>query len=210
MQSTSNRNCGSSWVWENTPNAQRTLIAQSHTCLGHYCRSGLSNMYVQYVGLLQTKSYVESLYSITFGKGFLQSEVLGEVSVLEGGSLPRSFSRSLPRSFSRSFRPCFAGTFRAEKNFSKTSALNSHDPAQQNWRNFREKLHDEVLQGDPRQHYLHFCFLGSGPLPKHHPEISDQLLCLEIGNRPQAWRAELHCSRTQLALIFVSRVHVVL
>ena len=33
----------------------------------------------------------------------------------------------------------------------KTSALNSHDPAQQNWRNFREKLHDEVLQGDPRQ-----------------------------------------------------------
>ena len=46
-------------------------------------------------------------------------EVLGEVSVLAGGSSGRSFSRSLPRSFSRSFRPCFAGTFRAKKNFSK-------------------------------------------------------------------------------------------
>ena len=40
-----------------------------------------------------------------------------------------------------------------QKNFSRTSALNSHDPPQQNWRNFREKLHDEVLQGDPRQFY---------------------------------------------------------
>ena len=94
------------------------------------------------------------VHEITFSKGFLQNEVFGEVSVLEGGSSGRSFSRSLPRSFSRSFRPCFAGTFRAKKNFSKTSALSSHDPAQQNWRNFREKLHDEVLQGDPRQNYL--------------------------------------------------------
>ena len=71
--------------------------------------------------------------------GFLQSEVLGEVSVLEGGSSGRSFSRSLPRSFPRSFRSCFAGTFRAKKTSAKTSALNSHGPAQQNWRNFREK-----------------------------------------------------------------------
>ena len=52
-------------------------------------------------------------------KGFCKSEVLGEVSVLEGGSSGRSFSRSLPRSFSRSFRPCFAETFRAKKNFSE-------------------------------------------------------------------------------------------
>ena len=91
------------------------------------------------------------LLRLDLSKGFLQSEVLGEVSVLEGGSSGRSFSRSLPRSFSRSFRPCFAGTFRAKKTSAKTSALNSHDPAQQNWRNFREELHDEVLQGDPRQ-----------------------------------------------------------
>ena len=48
---------------------------------------------------------------IRFSKGFLQSEVLGEVSVLEGGSSGRSFSQS--------FRPCFAGTCRAKKNFSK-------------------------------------------------------------------------------------------
>ena len=38
-----------------------------------------------------------------------------------------------------------------KKTSAKTSAQNSHDPAQQNWRNFREKLHDEVLQGDPHQ-----------------------------------------------------------
>ena len=72
-------------------------------------------------------------------KVFLQSEVLGEVSVLDWGSSGRSFSRSLRRSFSRSFRACFAWTFRANENFAKTSALNSHDSAQQNRRNFREK-----------------------------------------------------------------------
>ena len=41
-----------------------------------------------------------------------------------------------------------------KKTSAKTSAQNSHDSAQQNWRNFREKLHDEVLQGDPCQHLL--------------------------------------------------------
>ena len=29
-----------------------------------------------------------------------------------------------------------------------------NDSAKQNWRNFRPKLDDEVLQGDPRPHYL--------------------------------------------------------
>ena len=57
--------------------------------------------------LTGTKPVLESYVS----KGFLQSEVLGEVSVLEGGSSGRSFSRS----FSQSFRPCFAGIFRANK-----------------------------------------------------------------------------------------------
>ena len=45
---------------------------------------------------------------VSVSKGALQSEVLGEVSVLEGGSSGRSFWRSLPRSFSRSFRACFS------------------------------------------------------------------------------------------------------
>ena len=80
------------------------------------------------------------------GKGFLQSEVLGEVSVLEGGSLGRSFWRSLRRGFSRSFRAYFSGTFGETKTSAKTSAQNSHDSAQQNCRNIREKLHDEGLQ----------------------------------------------------------------
>ena len=84
-------------------------------------------------------------------RGFLQSEALGEVSILEGGSSGRSFCRSFPRSFSRSFQACLVGTFRARKTSAKTSAQNSHDSAQQNRRNFREKLHGEVLQGGPRQ-----------------------------------------------------------
>ena len=93
-------------------------------------------------GPAETSKNVKNL-----SKGFLQSEVLGEVSVSDGGSL----GRSLRQSFSRSFRACFAGTFRAKKTSAKTSALNSHGSAQKNWIIFREKLHDEVLQGDPRQ-----------------------------------------------------------
>ena len=58
-------------------------------------------------------------------KGFLQSEVLGEVSVLEGGSSGRSFRRS----FSRIFRACFVGIFRAKKLQLKNSAQQSHDSA---------------------------------------------------------------------------------
>ena len=87
----------------------------------------------------------------TLAKGCCRAKFWAKFPFWRGGSSVRSFSRSLPRSFSRSFRPCFAGTFRAKKTSAKTSALNSHDPAQQNWRNFREKLHDEVLQGDPHQ-----------------------------------------------------------
>ena len=49
------------------------------------------------------------------------------------------------------FSALFCWDIQSKKTSAKTSALNSHDPAQQNWRNFREKLHDEVLQGDPRQ-----------------------------------------------------------
>ena len=92
---------------------------------------------------------LNSANTLLLAKGFCRAKFWAkfEVSVLEGGSSGRSFSRS----FSRSFRPCFAGTFRAKKTSAKTSALNSHDPAQQNWRNFREKLHNEVLQGAPRQ-----------------------------------------------------------
>ena len=33
----------------------------------------------------------------------------------------------------------------------KSPAQKSLGSAQQNWRKFREKLHDEVLRGDPRQ-----------------------------------------------------------
>ena len=78
--------------------------------------------------------------NVYFSKGFLQSEVLGELSVLEG----RSSGRSLRRSLRRSFRACFAGTFRAKETSAKTSAQKSHDSARQNWRTF--------IQKNPRDH----------------------------------------------------------
>ena len=91
----------------------------------------------------------EQISTQLFGKGFPQSEVLGEVCILEGGSSGRSFRRSLGRSFWRSFRACFAWTFRAINRSAKTSAQNSHGSAQQNLRKHREKRHDENLQGGP-------------------------------------------------------------
>ena len=72
-----------------------------------------------YLALFAGISIVTNTNTHTFGKGFLQNEVLGEVFHLEGGSTRRSFCRSLGRSFWRSFRACFDGTFRATKNFSK-------------------------------------------------------------------------------------------
>ena len=65
------------------------------------------------------------------GKGVLQSEVLGEVCVLEGGSSGQSFSRSLARSVSRSFRACLAGTFGAKRTSARISGQKSHASAQQ-------------------------------------------------------------------------------
>ena len=57
----------------------------------------------------------------------------------------------LPEKFAAKFFTKFSALFcwdiQSKKTSAKTSALNSNDPAQQNWRNFREKLHDEVLQG---------------------------------------------------------------
>ena len=84
----------------------------------------------------------------SLSKGFLQSEVLGEVSVLEGGSSGRSFSRSLPSEvFHEVFGLVLLGHSEQTKKTSaatkKTSALNSHDPAQQTFRakkkNFSKK-----------------------------------------------------------------------
>ena len=60
---------------------------------------------------------------------------------------------SLGRSFWRSFRPfCWDMQSKKRKLQQPTPAQDSSCSAQQNWRNFRERLHDEVLHGDPRQH----------------------------------------------------------
>ena len=53
-----------------------------------------------------------------------------------------------------------------ETTSAKTSAQNSLTLHKQNWRHFREKHHDEVLQGDPRQHVVclgeHQLWVGAG------------------------------------------------
>ena len=115
-------------------------------------RRAASKVYVlkAYVPFSLAPNCAAELHEIDFykyiSKRFLQSEVLGEVSVSEGGSSGRSFSRSLRRGFSRKFRACFAGIFR-EKTSAKTSALDSHDSAQQNWRNFRENFMTRFCRG---------------------------------------------------------------
>ena len=55
---------------------------------------------------------------------------------------------SLAAKFAAKFSGLVCWDIERKKNFSKISAQNSCDSAQQNWRNFREKLYDEVLQGD--------------------------------------------------------------
>ena len=88
------------------------------------------------------------LLDVGFGlsKWFLQSEVLGEVCVLESGSSGaesgRSFWRSLGRSFWQSFRG--SGTFRA-KHFCNNCSPNSHGSAKDNWLKSRENPHDQNI-----------------------------------------------------------------
>ena len=81
--------------------------------------------------------------------GFLQSEVLGEVSVLEGGSSGRSFSRSLPRKFSTKFSALFCWDIQSKtkKNFSKNFTPKFPWPctAKTGEKFQGTKLHDEVL-----------------------------------------------------------------
>ena len=66
-----------------------------------------------------------------------------------GGQFGAKFFTKFATKFFTKFSGLFCWDIQSKKTSAKTSSLNSHDSAQQNWRNFREKLHDEVLQGDP-------------------------------------------------------------
>ena len=68
-----------------------------------------------------------------------------------GGQFGAKFSAKFAAKFSTKFSGLSCWDIQSKETSAKTSALNSHESAQQNWRNFREKLHDEVLQGDPHQ-----------------------------------------------------------
>ena len=82
------------------------------------------------------KSHLDlvKVFPYLVSKGFLQSEVLGKVCALEGGSPGRSFCRSLGRSFWWSFRafPCWdmQGKKRLQQ---KLQPKIPTAPAQQNW-----------------------------------------------------------------------------
>ena len=91
------------------------------------------------------KSRGSSNHGGNISKGFLQSEVLGEVCVLEGRSLGRSFWLSLGR---RGFGEVFGLVLleHSEKTSANTSAQNSHGSAlcTAKLAKLQGKLHDEV------------------------------------------------------------------
>ena len=75
--------------------------------------------------------------------------------------------------FGAKFLAKFSGLFcwdiQRKRTSAKTSAPNSQDSTQQKWGKFRDKLHDEVLQGDPRQEVFCRIFIWKGrkdPTPK--------------------------------------------
>ena len=88
-------------------------------------------------------------------RGFCRTKFWAKFPFWRGAVRGEVFCEVCREVFHEIFGLVLLGHSEQQKNFSKTSALNSHDPAQQNWRNFREKLHDEVLQGDPRQYFYH-------------------------------------------------------
>ena len=78
----------------------------------------------------------EIVRAIFISKGFLQSEGLGEVSVLEGGSGLVLLGHSEQKKPQQKLQPQIPMALH-----SKTGEISG------------KKLHDEVLQGDPRQHF---------------------------------------------------------
>ena len=78
------------------------------------------------------------------------SEVLGEACVLEGGGLGRLFFCEVwGEVFAEDFGLVLPGHSEQEFKTAKAADHTFHGSAQQNWRKFRGKLHDEVPQGDP-------------------------------------------------------------
>ena len=67
----------------------------------------------------------------TLSKRFLQSEVLGEVCVLEGGQSRVKFLAKFGAKFLAKFSGLFCWYIQREKTPAKTSAQNSHGSAQQ-------------------------------------------------------------------------------
>ena len=74
--------------------------------------------------------------------------------------------------FSTKFSGLFRWDIQSKKTSAKTSALKSHDSAQQNWRNFREKLHDEVLQGGPSPTLRTEIPVDKSGFSKHRPALN--------------------------------------
>ena len=108
-----------------------------------------------------TDSYDCSILTMTgsstkFSKGLLQSEVWGEVSTLDAGQVGAKLLAKFLAKFSGLV---LLGPSEQRKFSAIISAQHVHCSAQQSWRKFGEKLHDKVLQGDPRPQKICTAFL---------------------------------------------------
>ena len=90
---------------------------------------------------------------------------MGEVSVLGGGHFGANFFHEVcDEVFHEVFGLVLLG-YSEQKNFSKSSALNSHDSAQQDWTNFRKNF------------MTRFC---RGSLGKNCPQFSQRILSVNF------------------------------
>ena len=97
------------------------------------------------------RSERKGVTSKNLAKGFCRAKFWAKFPFWRGAVRGEVFREVGREVFHEVFGVVLLGHSEQKKTPAKTSAPNSHDLAQQNWRNFRGKLHDEVLQGDPRQ-----------------------------------------------------------
>ena len=93
----------------------------------------------------------ESPTTSGLAKGFCRAKFWAKFP-FGGGQFGAKFFAKFAAKFFTKFSALFCWDIQSKKNFSKNfSPKFPLTLAQQSWRNFRAKLHDEVLQGDPCQ-----------------------------------------------------------
>ena len=112
------------------------------------CRSGLRCQ--EFLGghLCRTRLPCKAFDAKTLAKCFCRAKFWAKF-LARRGQFGAKFLAKFAAKFFAKFSGLFCWDIQEQKNFSNNSAQNYHDFAQQNWRNFREYFHDEVLQGGP-------------------------------------------------------------